>query len=102
VVAIGLDHNEKDGPPEAFGEAYEIAASAGLHRTAHAGERGDVAEVATTLDVLGVEGSTTAAPSSGIPRCSRTPWTGGSASPPAGGRRSSTAAATRRRPRSAS
>jgi adenosine deaminase len=55
VVGIGLDHNEKDGPPEAFREAYEIAAAAGLRRTAHAGERGDVAEVATSIDLLGVE-----------------------------------------------
>jgi adenosine deaminase len=55
VVGIGLDHNEKDGPPEAFREAYEIAASAGLRRTAHAGERGDVVEIATSIDVLGVE-----------------------------------------------
>jgi adenosine deaminase len=54
VVGIGLDHNEKDGPPEAFREAYEIAASGGLRRTAHAGERGNVAEIATSIDLLGV------------------------------------------------
>lgn len=52
VVAIGLDHNELAGPPEAFREAYELAGAAGLRRTAHAGERGNVAEVAASLDVL--------------------------------------------------
>lgn len=55
VVALGLDHNELVGPPAAFREAFALAAAGGLHRTAHAGERGDVGEVVDSLDVLGVE-----------------------------------------------
>ncbi|WP_432564640.1 adenosine deaminase [Kineococcus sp. SYSU DK003] len=54
VVGIGLDHNELVGPPEEFAEAFALAGSAGLGRTAHAGERGDADEVRRTLDVLGV------------------------------------------------
>jgi adenosine deaminase len=92
VVGIGLDHNERAGPPEAFREAYEIAESAGLRRTAHAGERGDVAEVAASIDVLGVDEWTTATPFSGRLTCSGRASTVGSTSPRAGGRRSSTAA----------
>lgn len=55
VVAVGLDHDERRGPPGRFREAFALAASAGLHRTAHAGERGDVAEVVESLDVLGAQ-----------------------------------------------
>ena len=55
VVAVGLDHNELAGPPARFREAFALAASAGLHRTAHAGERGNAAEVVESLDVLGAE-----------------------------------------------
>ena len=55
VVGIGLDHNELVGPPELFADAFALAGSAGLGRTAHAGERGDADEVRRTLDVLGVD-----------------------------------------------
>ncbi|WP_327140029.1 adenosine deaminase [Nocardia sp. NBC_01327] len=55
IVGVGLDHNELVGPPEAFQEAFAIAARLGLHRTAHSGERGDHAEITTCIDVLGVE-----------------------------------------------
>lgn len=54
VVGIGLDHNELAGPPELFADAFALAGSAGLGRTAHAGERGNADEVRRTLDVLGV------------------------------------------------
>lgn len=54
VVGIGLDHNELAGPPELFAEAFAVAGSAGLGRTAHAGERGNSHEIARSLDVLGV------------------------------------------------
>ena len=55
VVAVGLDHNELAARPGVFREAFALAASAGLHRTAHAGERGDATEVVECLDVLGVQ-----------------------------------------------
>jgi adenosine deaminase len=55
VIGIGLDHNELAGPPAAFTEAYALAAQAGLHRTAHAGERGDSVEIEQSVDLLGVE-----------------------------------------------
>jgi adenosine deaminase len=38
VVAIGIDFDERLGPPQKFREAFMIAERAGLHRTAHAAE----------------------------------------------------------------
>lgn len=38
VVAIGIDFDERLGPPQRFRSAFEIAERAGLHRTAHAAE----------------------------------------------------------------
>lgn len=38
VVAIGIDFDERLGPPRRFRAAFEIAERAGLHRTAHAAE----------------------------------------------------------------
>lgn len=55
VVAIGIDHNELSGPPAAFVEAYRAAAEAGLHRTAHAGERGNSVEIRESIELLEVE-----------------------------------------------
>jgi adenosine deaminase len=55
VIGIGLDHNELAGPPEAFTEAYALAAKAGLHLTAHAGERGNSAEIRESVDLLGAQ-----------------------------------------------
>ncbi len=55
VTAIGLDSSEKPFPPELFKEIYEGAAKLGLRRTAHAGEEGPAAYIATSLDVLKVE-----------------------------------------------
>lgn len=55
VVAVGLDHDELAARPGVFREAFTLAAAAGLRRTAHAGERGDVTEVVECLDVLGVD-----------------------------------------------
>ncbi len=52
---IGLDSSERDHPPEQFARAYAWAAERGLFRTAHAGEEGPAAYVATALDVLGVQ-----------------------------------------------
>jgi adenosine deaminase len=59
VVAVGLDFDERKGPPEAFVEAFDAARRGGLHRTAHAGEHvagpAGAANVATCLDLLGCE-----------------------------------------------
>jgi adenosine deaminase len=55
VIGIGLDHNELAGPPAAFAKAYALAAQAGLHRTAHAGERANSVEIRESVDLLGVE-----------------------------------------------
>ena len=52
IVGVGLDHNELVGPPAAFADTFALAAAAGLHRTAHAGERGDADEVRNSIDVL--------------------------------------------------
>lgn len=51
---IGLDSSERDFPPELFARAYAWAAERGLFRTAHAGEEGPAAYVATAFDVLKV------------------------------------------------
>ena len=40
VVGVGLDSAEVGRPPELFERAYALAADAGLHRVAHAGEEG--------------------------------------------------------------
>jgi adenosine deaminase len=55
VIGVGLDHNELAGPPAAFVEAFARAREAGLHRTAHAGERNSSEEIAASLDLLGCE-----------------------------------------------
>ena len=55
VVGVGLDSAEVGRPPELFERAYALAADAGLHRVAHAGEEGPPAYVRSALDRLGVE-----------------------------------------------
>jgi adenosine deaminase len=59
VLAIGLDFDERRGPPEAFAQAFQVARQAGLHRTAHAGEhvpgQAGAANVLTCLEVLSCE-----------------------------------------------
>ena len=55
VIGIGMDDDEDSGPPELFAEAYARAGRGGLKRTAHAGEMGSSANVATSLDVLGCD-----------------------------------------------
>jgi len=53
VVGIGLDNLETAGPPEQFIDAYELARTHGLRRTAHAGEHDPTARnVLSCLDVL--------------------------------------------------
>ena len=55
VVGVGLDSAEVGRPPELFERAYALAADAGLHRVAHAGEEGPPAYVVAALDRLGAE-----------------------------------------------
>ena len=44
LVGIGLDNLETAGPPQRFEKAYALAASAGLHRTAHSSEHAMIAD----------------------------------------------------------
>ncbi|WP_406207494.1 adenosine deaminase [Kitasatospora sp. NBC_01560] len=55
ITGIGLDSAEVGHPPAKFREVYRLAAEAGLHRVAHAGEEGPAAYITEALDVLGVE-----------------------------------------------
>jgi adenine deaminase len=52
VVGIGMDYEERLGPPERFAAAYALAGQAGLHRTVHS-ETGPPTNITTALDVLG-------------------------------------------------
>lgn len=54
-IGVGMDSSEKGYPPERFTEAYALAAAAGLHLVAHAGEEGPPEYIWAALDVLGVE-----------------------------------------------
>jgi adenosine deaminase len=55
VIGVGLDSAEVGRPPELFERAFALAADAGLHRVAHAGEEGPPSYVVSALDRLGVE-----------------------------------------------
>jgi adenosine deaminase len=55
VIGVGLDSAEVGRPPELFERAFALAADAGLHRVAHAGEEGPPAYVWSALDRLGAE-----------------------------------------------
>ena len=55
VIGLGMDSTELGVDPASFLPAYEVARAAGLHRTAHAGEDTGPDNIATALDVLGVE-----------------------------------------------
>jgi adenosine deaminase len=55
VVAFGLANDEVLGPPEWFGEAFDIARAAGLLSVPHAGELDGPASVIGALDVLGAD-----------------------------------------------
>jgi adenosine deaminase len=52
VIGIGMDYEERLGPPERFWRAYELAGAAGLHRTVHS-ETGPPSNILTALDTLG-------------------------------------------------
>jgi adenosine deaminase len=55
IIGIGLDSAEVGHPPSDFAAVFELAASAGLHRVAHAGEEGPPDYVWQALDILGAE-----------------------------------------------
>ncbi len=55
IIGVGLDSAEVGYPPELFADVFAIAARAGLHRVAHAGEEGPPAFIWQALDVLGAE-----------------------------------------------
>ncbi|MFD7341241.1 adenosine deaminase [Streptomyces violascens] len=55
ITGVGLDSAEVGHPPAKFREVYELAASLGLRRVAHAGEEGPPEYITEALDVLGVE-----------------------------------------------
>jgi adenosine deaminase len=59
VIGLGLDALTPDAQeaPERFADAFALARSGGLHRTAHVAENADAParNVVTALDVLGVE-----------------------------------------------
>jgi adenosine deaminase len=55
AVAFGMGGDEQSRPAEEFREAFEYAASHGLHRVSHAGEIGGPAEVQLAIEVLGAE-----------------------------------------------
>jgi adenine deaminase len=54
IVAVGLDSSEVGFPPEPFAPTFARARSLGLRAVAHAGEEGEAALVARTIDSLGV------------------------------------------------
>jgi adenosine deaminase len=54
IVAVGLDSSEVGFPPEPFAGVFARARALGLRAVAHAGEEGEAALVARTLDCLGV------------------------------------------------
>jgi adenosine deaminase len=52
IVAVGLDSTEVGYPPEPFAPVFARARSLGLRAVAHAGEEGEAALVARTVDCL--------------------------------------------------
>jgi adenosine deaminase len=55
VIALGLSGFEDTHPNEPFREHFRVAAAAGLHRVAHAGEHAGPASVRSVLEVCGAE-----------------------------------------------
>ncbi len=55
AVAFGMGGDELMFPYASFREAYELAASAGLRLTAHAGEVGDARKIRDAIELLGAE-----------------------------------------------
>lgn len=55
VVAFDIGGDEQQGPPELFGEAFELVRAHGLHVTIHAGETGGPEHIWGALRALGAE-----------------------------------------------
>ncbi|HST64781.1 MAG TPA: adenosine deaminase [Mycobacteriales bacterium] len=55
VLGIGMDSTELGVDPAAFADAYRLAGTAGLRRTAHQGETTPAATIAVAVDELGAE-----------------------------------------------
>ncbi|MGW7001709.1 adenosine deaminase [Streptomyces sp. NPDC054933] len=55
ICGVGLDSAEVGNPPSKFREVFQLAAEAGLHRVAHAGEEGPTEYITEALDILGAE-----------------------------------------------
>jgi adenine deaminase len=55
LIGVGLDSTEIDHPPQDYADAFALAAQAGLHRVAHAGEEGPPEYIVGALDFLGAE-----------------------------------------------
>jgi adenosine deaminase len=55
VIGVGMDSTELGVDPREYAPAFELASTAGLRRTAHAGEDTGPENIATALDALGVE-----------------------------------------------
>ncbi len=53
VIGVGLDYDER--PVKQFIEAFQLAASGGLHLTCHAGEVGPPSYIRACLDLLQCE-----------------------------------------------
>ncbi len=69
LLGIGLDSAEVGFPPALFVDVFARAAAMGLHRVAHAGEEGPPSYVVEAVELLGVEGSTTASAPSRTRAC---------------------------------
>lgn len=56
-IAVGLDSNEFNNPPEKFKNVFKMAKKEGLHLVAHAGEECSISTsyISSALDVLNVE-----------------------------------------------
>ncbi|MEL7212578.1 MAG: adenosine deaminase [Pseudomonadota bacterium] len=54
IFAVGLDSSEQGHPPEKFERVFAEARKQGFTAVAHAGEEGPPANVANSLDLLGV------------------------------------------------
>jgi len=55
VIGVGMDSTELGVDPRDYAGAFELARTAGLRRTAHAGEDTGPDNIETALDALGVE-----------------------------------------------
>ncbi|HEX6140799.1 MAG TPA: adenosine deaminase [Candidatus Limnocylindria bacterium] len=55
VIGLGMDSTERGVDPRSFADAFDLARSAGLHLTSHAGEDTGPDNIAVALEALQVE-----------------------------------------------